>query len=241
MAAMAAESDVATRVIAAVAAPDRLRLVGALSEGPLPAHELASRLGIDEATVARHARPLEALALLERAVGEDGRITYALRREGEIWDDEWANLPVPVRRELAAGALAQFYAAALAASDAGGFDRRDMHLSRSPLRLDEKGWREAASIMFGAYTALEELAGAAVEEPSVRATAIMLLFTDEPAPARVPAPAFSESEGRDRVVELAQEVREALGSGSGSWLEIVALADQLRVVARAAALATVEE
>lgn len=225
-------SDLAEHHATVMAVASRRRLLQAVTEGPLSPAALAARIGVDEAAVVREAESLVALGVMELRDGRYGR------SESLQTDEEWATLPIETRRALAAAAITQVHVEASAAVDAGGFDRPDMHLTHSPLAFDEAGWRRAAAILGEAFEAIHELAADNVEDPDLRATAVMLLFTHQPPPepAGGDAPLFSEAEGRERAVELADAIQRAVTAPSDSWLDVVALADQLRVVARAASL-----
>ncbi|MDQ3740629.1 MAG: helix-turn-helix domain-containing protein [Actinomycetota bacterium] len=234
--AIAQRTDVATRLTSALRVPARTRLLAALGEGPLTAAQLGERLGLDRAELDRQLTALEDLELIVR---DGGR--YALSYVGPVEDDEWEALPVSVRRKQAAHTVTHVHAAAAAAADAGGFDRRDMQLARLTLALDEEGWRRAARIVRGAFEELSRLPQLPPEEAEVTAAAVLMLFTD-PLGAREEGAngaqrPFSEQEGYERGAQIAAAIQDELTSDSTSWLGIVALADQLRVLARAASLA----
>jgi hypothetical protein len=57
-------------------------------------------------------------------------------------DDDWAELPLSIRKSLAGAVLAEIADDMSASASAGGFDRDDVHLSRTVLALDDKGWQE---------------------------------------------------------------------------------------------------
>lgn len=226
-------SDPAQHQATVMAVAARRRLLQAVSDEPLSPSALAARVGVDEEAVVREAESLASLGLVECRDGKYRRL------EEFISDEEWATLPIATRREQAASGITQIHVEAAAAVDAGGFDRPDMHLTHSPLALDEAGWQRATAIMLQTFEALQALAAQTVEDPEMRATAVLLLYTDgsPPEPTHDVTPLFGEREGRERAVELAEAIQQAVTAPSTSWLDIVALADQLRVVARAAGLA----
>ena len=57
-------------------------------------------------------------------------------------DDDWAELPLSIRKSLAGEVLTEIGDDVAAAANEGGFDRDDVHLSRTPLTLDQQGWSE---------------------------------------------------------------------------------------------------
>ena len=69
---------------------------------------------------------------------------YRARVRPRVSDEAWA-AAAPIAKQAAVGATLQIvddYARASAA--AGGFDRREAHLTRTNMRLDAKGWQAAA-------------------------------------------------------------------------------------------------
>lgn len=241
MSRMPAQTDVGTRFAAAVAAPARVRLIAALNDGPKSGATLARLLGTDVRGVARQALTLERLGLVSRTVGSARDRVYSLSREPVFQDDAWDQLPIPVRRAAVAAALAQFHATAAAAIDSGGFDRRDMHLTRTPLEFDERGWRQASEVLMDAYHRLRWVAAERVEEPSVRANAVLMLFTNDVAAGREdqdphppPAAEFGEGEALERTIDLVEEIHEMVTQASTPWDSLLKMIDQLRVVARTA-------
>jgi DNA-binding transcriptional ArsR family regulator len=237
---MPAQTNVGTRIATTVAAPGRLRLMAALSDGPKSGATLASSLGTDARAVARHALPLERLGLVTRTVGTARDRVYKLVREPFFSDDAWDQLPIPARRAAAASALSELHAVAAAAIDDGGFDRREIHLTRTALELDERGWRRASEILLETYERLRQLAPESADSSALRATAVMMLFTAPQAPvtdeAEHEAVEFSEEEALRRTTHLVEELHELVTYETTAWESIVAIVDQLRVVSRAGML-----
>lgn len=235
-----AQTSIGTRFATAVAAPVRLRVMAALGEGPRSGAALAAALRMDARAVARHALPLERLGLVTRSMGSARDRVYRLVQEPFFSDDAWDQLPIPARRATAASVLTQIQAMAAAAVDNGGFDRREMHLTRSALELDEPGWRRASEILLDTYGRLNELAVEGAGPHAERATAVMMLFTGgrstDVAPGEHPEVEFSEEEALGRTTDLVEELHEMVTGETTRWEEIVAAVDQLRVVALAGML-----
>ncbi len=238
---MAAQTDVASSFAAAVATPTRFRIIAALNDAPRSGASLARLLHTTPRGVARHALPLERLGLVSHTVGSPGDRLYTLAREPVFQDDAWAELPIPVRRAALASALATLQATAAAAVDAGGFDRPDIHLTRTPLEFDERGWRQASQILMDAYQRLRWVASERVDAPSMRATALMMLFEsgdvggvaehEPPAPA---ADEYADCEALDQAVDIVEELHEMLTAEAHPWDTVLKMVDRLRVVTRAA-------
>jgi len=239
-------TDVSTRVWRAMADPVRIRIVAALRGGPLTPDSLASRLGLGRAAIASHARALETAGFVRAARNGESVRFYELATGPRFTDEAWEALPLPVRRAAAAAALVEMNATALASVDTGGFDRHDMHLTRTPLMLDEIGWQRLSGRLLEFLSVFEaEQAEAAqrLEEGGhdpVDATAMLMLFTTRERPGDCddphdgpPAPE-DELELHEHAYDLAADVDRAIAARRVDWQQVVGLADQLRLVARAA-------
>jgi hypothetical protein len=66
-------------------------------------------------------------------------------------DEDWAELPMSIRKSLAGAVLAEIADDISAAAGQGGFDRDEVHLSRTPLTLDRKGWQDLNELLQGIY------------------------------------------------------------------------------------------
>ena len=136
------------RYVKALSHPLRVRILALLQERTASPRELAEWLGATLGTVSYHVRALHDFGLIElvdttQVRGAIAHHYRALARP-RVSDQAWASAP-PVAKQAAVGAALQTvddYARASAA--AGGFDRGEAHLTRTNLRLDAKGWQQAA-------------------------------------------------------------------------------------------------
>jgi hypothetical protein len=64
-----------------------------------------------------------------------------------ISDDDWAQLPVALRRSLSDSTLSNIARDLRGAAEEGGFDRENIHVSRVALMLDQQGWDELSSVL----------------------------------------------------------------------------------------------
>jgi hypothetical protein len=71
-------------------------------------------------------------------------------------DDDWAELPPSIRKSLAGAVLTEIADDMGASANEGGFDRDEVHLSRTTLTLDQQGWQDLNE-------ALQELVEQALE------------------------------------------------------------------------------
>jgi DNA-binding transcriptional ArsR family regulator len=145
------ESTVDTRLMKALAHPLRQRLLIALSERVASPSELAEELGEPLGNVSYHVRMLVDLECIE-LVGTTPR-RGALEHHYKavvrpIFDDAtYATFPSPTKRALMGDILKEIWQDVGAAADAGTFDDNQAHVSRSPLRLDAKGWEDLSQLL----------------------------------------------------------------------------------------------
>jgi len=136
------------RYVKALSHPLRVRILALLQELTASPRGLAEWLDATLGTVSYHVRTLHDFGLIElvRTSQVRGAIAhhYRSRVRPRVSDEAWASA-TPIVKQAAVGAALQTvddYARASAA--AGGFDRGEAHLTRTSLRLDDKGWQAAA-------------------------------------------------------------------------------------------------
>jgi DNA-binding transcriptional ArsR family regulator len=136
------------RYVKALSHPLRVRILALLQERTASPRELAEWLDATLGTVSYHVRTLHDFGLIElvRTSQVRGAIAHHYRAKvrPRVSDEAWASA-APIVKQAAVGAALQTvddYARASAA--AGGFDRGEAHLTRTHLRLDDRGWQQAA-------------------------------------------------------------------------------------------------
>jgi len=236
---MAQHTRIAAKYAPALAEPTRVAIVAALDSGPRTATSLARKLGVSEPVIVRHARALETMGLVRQC--DDAPRTYELLRVATAWPSTWEELPLPVRRSAAATTLTQLHATAAAALDAGGFDRGDMLLTRTNVAATAERWQAMSRTLHDTLERLDELGkhadAEAADGPREQATAVLMLFTasHSEGSGEHPVPHFGEGEARERTYELVEELdRLMIGLDESHWGRIAAVAEELRLIARAA-------
>lgn len=114
--------------------------------------EIANELDLEVNEVSYHFRKLHRKKLI--------RLVHTVQRRGFdehfyepvgpafYFDDaEWMELPVGVRACISGEMLKQIIDSFVGALEAGSFDARNRHLSRTWLLLDERGWGELMKLM----------------------------------------------------------------------------------------------
>src|SRR5215218_4466641 len=154
------KSGVDQRLVRAIGHPLRLRLLTIFNERVASPSDLAAELGEPIGNVSYHTRILARLGCVELVKTKQvrGAVEHYYRAvvRPVFSDDDWAELPPSIRKSLAGAVLTEIADDMGAAAAEGGFDRDNVHLSRTTLTLDERGWQELNEL-------LQELAGRALE------------------------------------------------------------------------------
>jgi DNA-binding transcriptional ArsR family regulator len=176
------------RYVKALSHPLRVRILALLQERTASPRELAEWLDATLGTVSYHVRALHDFGLIElvRTTQVRGAIAhhYKATLRPRVDDAAWA-AATPIVKQAAVGATLQTiddYARASAA--AGGFDRGEAHLTRTNLRLDAKGWQQAAKAcrkLLAELERIEETSAARIAkdphaEGTTDAALVLMLF-----------------------------------------------------------------
>ena len=154
------KTGVDQRLVRAIGHPLRLRLLTIFNERVASPSDLAAELGEPIGNVSYHTRILARLGCVElvRTKQVRGAVEHYYRAvvRPVFSDEDWAELPLSIRKSLAGAVLTEIADDMGASANEGGFDRDEVHLSRTPLTLDQQGWQELNEL-------LQELAGPALE------------------------------------------------------------------------------
>jgi DNA-binding transcriptional ArsR family regulator len=189
----------------AYAHPLRVQILGLLDNRVASPREIADELGARLSNTSYHVRQLLAFGLVE-LVGRTARRGaiehhYTAKVRPTITDEGWARLPTIVKRAMTAGGIQQAVSHMARAAEQGGFDRDDMHYSRTAGKLDAKAWAAVARELAGSLKRIEQIVekstARAAEDPTAAedATVIMMLF-EGPSSKQIPHRQASGSSGR---------------------------------------------
>ena len=160
MAAKRKKSEGADQTLArAVAHPLRIEALSILTERPASPKELAAELGAPVGNISYHVRELERLGMIELVEEKKrrGAIEHFYRAVQYPMMDapEWEKLKPAKRRVMSVWIVQLMFADAFKALRAGTFDARgNRHLSRTDMRVDERGWEELVEIQAKALRAV---------------------------------------------------------------------------------------
>lgn len=152
--------------------PVRVKTLTILTERIASPKEIAHEIKVPLSNVSYHVRVLDELGLIEIMEEESVRGSvahfYKAVERPLIDNPDWEKLDPKVRTAFSGYVIETLMSDAARSLQAGLFDQRqDRHLSRTPLLLDEKGWRKVIAVQGKALDEiLKEQAAAAVRMSS---------------------------------------------------------------------------
>jgi DNA-binding transcriptional ArsR family regulator len=162
------------RIAKALAHPLRARILQRLGERVASPGDLAVELGAPLGVVSYHVRMLRDYECVELVRTEPRRGAlqhfYRATARPRLDAEQWRTLPAGLRRELASETITQVIDDLGDAADAGMLHDPEMTVTRTPLELDDRGWRKLNRLLARTH----EQALAIASESSARRT-------DEPA------------------------------------------------------------
>jgi DNA-binding transcriptional ArsR family regulator len=156
------------RLAKALAHPLRARILVVLNERVASPNEIAELLDERLPNVSYHVRALVDLECIElvRTAARRGAIEHYYRalKRPFFSDRDWKRLPRSARQALADLGLQLIWDDVSQAIEAGTLDARpDLHVSRSPFLLDERGWGEMSDALAALLTKAEGIAKRSTE------------------------------------------------------------------------------
>jgi DNA-binding transcriptional ArsR family regulator len=135
------------RLAKALSHPMRGRILSILNERVASPNEIAELIDERLPNVSYHVRALQTLGCIElvSTAQRRGAIEHYYRAlvRPLFSDRDWKRLPPSARQAISDVGLQMIWADTSEAMTTGTFEKRsDRHLSRTPLVLDEEGWRE---------------------------------------------------------------------------------------------------
>jgi DNA-binding transcriptional ArsR family regulator len=137
------------RLVKALAHPLRVQILSVLQDRTASPSDLAEELAAPLGNVSYHVRILAKLGLLKlvRKRQRRGAIEHMYRANGRVRvsDRAWGQVPGIVKEAMVEASLDQVGRYVEQSAAMGGFERPEAHMSRQPLRLDAKGWKELSA------------------------------------------------------------------------------------------------
>ncbi len=149
-------------VAKAFAHPLRVQILIILNEKIASPNMLAQQLDQSLNLVAYHVRVLEKYDCIELVDTKQRRGAtehfYRATRRQFLSDDEWSRMPANLRPGMASAVLKSVFEDLELASNAGTLDEvDDIHLSRTPMVLDKKGWSDVSELLKSTLDRLLEI------------------------------------------------------------------------------------
>lgn len=135
-------------VAKALAHPLRTRILALLEDRTASPSEIADELNAPLGVVSYHVRRLQALRFVKlvKRVPRRGAVEhyYTTVAGPRITNQAWRTTPTIVKQATISAALEGIGEQASAAVGAGGFEKDGSHVSRTPVVVDEDGWKAVA-------------------------------------------------------------------------------------------------
>jgi DNA-binding transcriptional ArsR family regulator len=139
------------RIAKALAHPLRARILQRLGERVASPGDLAVELGAPLGVVSYHVRMLRDYECVELVRTEPRRGAlqhfYKATARPNLDENQWRTLPSGLRRELTGETIQGLVDDLGQAADAGTLDDPEVVLSRTPMELDERGWKKLNKLM----------------------------------------------------------------------------------------------
>jgi DNA-binding transcriptional ArsR family regulator len=142
------------RLVKALAHPLRVQILTILNERIASPNGLAQELEEGLSQVSYHVKVLKDYKCIElvKTVPRRGAVEHYYRATARpfLTDRDWQKLPDSIRPGMSADLLQMLIDDAVAALEEGTFDDRDdRHMSRYPMIVDEKGWKDLIALLEG--------------------------------------------------------------------------------------------
>jgi DNA-binding transcriptional ArsR family regulator len=181
------------RLAAAMSHPTRIHTMAVLIERQASPREIATEIGEPLNNVTYHVKQLTKLGcieLVETTTAAGGRVVehfYRASTRSYFDDDAWEELNDKEKYAVVNTIMRLMSEDIARAMRTGTFyDRDDMHISRSPMALDEEGWREVAELLNATTKEMIEIEGRVAdrcgedEPPAIHAKVEILQFPSPP-------------------------------------------------------------
>jgi DNA-binding transcriptional ArsR family regulator len=179
------------RLVKALAHPLRVSILSALEHRIASPSQLAEELDVPLPNLSYHIRMLVQLDLLKlvKTRPRRGAIEHYYQAKGRVVvsDKAWGQVPTLVKEAMVSAALKQAGEFVDSGAARGGFEDESAHLSRQPLKLDAKAWKELAKKVSDLHAYAVELQresekrrNASDHHDEVDAGLVMMLFKAPP-------------------------------------------------------------
>jgi DNA-binding transcriptional ArsR family regulator len=136
----------------ALAHPLRMRILSSLHDGISSPNQLSQELGEPLGNVSYHVKTLLEFDCIELVKTEPRRGAvehfYRATERAFLSDEDWAKIPVSARKGITGVVIETIGEDVARAMVEGTIEARtESHISRSPLVLDEQGWKDVSKLL----------------------------------------------------------------------------------------------
>jgi DNA-binding transcriptional ArsR family regulator len=196
------------RLVRALAHPLRIRILGILENRVASPSEIAEELGVPTSNVSYHVRMLRGFRLIKlvRRAQRRGAIEHYYEAVGRIGisDRAWSQVPDAVKEAMTAAILRQIGDYVNSAAQLGGFDRAETHVTRTPMVLDDEGFKQLSKELMAFYERARAIAAESEQRVSsdphaenIDAGLVLMLFEGQDFTAK-PAGSGAQRRARSR-------------------------------------------
>ncbi len=207
------------RLVKALAHPLRVSILSALEHRVASPSQLAEELDVPLPNLSYHIRMLVQLDLLKlvKTRPRRGAIEHYYQAKGPamVTDKAWGEVPTLVKEAMVAASLRQVGELVDSAAARGGFDAPEAHLSRQPVKLDEKGWKELAKKMEVLFKDVQRVQAESEKRrkgsdhlDEIDAGVVMMLFKAPPVDEAQPSTASQDDGVHKRAARSRSRARE---------------------------------
>jgi DNA-binding transcriptional ArsR family regulator len=201
------------QIAKALTHPLRVSILGILEERTASPREISEELDAPLGVVSYHVRQLarSGLARLERTRQRRGALEhyYSAQERPIITSEAWANVPSIVKQATIRAALAKISGQVNRAAESGGFEDSSIHLTRTSITLDRKGWEQLSAKMDRLVEDFERIQAAAAKRlaasdhaEEINAIAVLMLFEAATAASSRAKQPDSHRRGRKRTARV---------------------------------------
>jgi DNA-binding transcriptional ArsR family regulator len=149
------------RFVKAISHPIRHKVLVMLNDRVASPNEMATELGESLGRVSYHVRRLAEIGAIElvRTEPRRGAVEHYYRAKARPWFSgaDWARLPRSTRHDILGQSLGRLGADVVAAAAADGFDHDRVHVSSTPLALDDRALADLGKLLEGTLERALEL------------------------------------------------------------------------------------
>ncbi|HEV3228275.1 MAG TPA: winged helix-turn-helix domain-containing protein [Solirubrobacteraceae bacterium] len=175
------------RLVKALAHPLRVRILAVLQTKTASPSEIAEELSMPLGNVSYHVRVLADFGLIKlvRRTPRRGAIEHHYEAVGRlrISDAAWAQVPDVVKEAMIGATIMQISDYVNEAAVTGGFDKPQAHITRSPLVLDPRAFKELSAEVMKLHDRAQRLQEESIKrlehadhEGEIEAGLVLMLF-----------------------------------------------------------------